>query len=282
MVYEALKALTEISSLNIIQESVQITQLKNILPLILHPNTWIRGEVLNYLHTLIKALNTSQIYCFIKPLLKPYLNENILLIEPGHFEQFLIPPLSRIIFDFERWRHHYEISLTETDFAARKILVEGGIVEKIRSCDLNYNNEAQKLYDKEGRDYALALDTAKRVEPLNILDMLPNMQFLAQKKGGVEKDLMDLENTDDFIEQYYYPYAYTQGLSALDSFTSTNLGLNPQPIFETKPNMNISYKEYYKYYKVHWIHKALNFSLSQQTIELGDTVIIYVYIYIYI
>ena len=54
--------------------------LEKLLPFLLHPNTWIREEALNFVvilcdHKNTKLLNKAEVYCMVRNKLKPYLQD---------------------------------------------------------------------------------------------------------------------------------------------------------------------------------------------------------------
>lgn len=61
---------------NIVNHSL----LEKLLPFLLHPNTWIREETLNFVvilcdHQHTQLLSKAEVYCMVRNKLKPYLQD---------------------------------------------------------------------------------------------------------------------------------------------------------------------------------------------------------------
>lgn len=86
-------------------------RLDRLLPFLLHPNTWIREETLNFIlilsdHENTKLLTKAEVFCVIRKELKPYLRDaesaNLILLSSSTARD-LLPllrtPLSRNTFE---------------------------------------------------------------------------------------------------------------------------------------------------------------------------------------
>ena len=74
-----IKALNKLLDFKLISKKNALENLDKLLPFLLHPNTWIRKEVITYIQKLcdpsIRILNTAEAYCLVKPKLKKYLRK---------------------------------------------------------------------------------------------------------------------------------------------------------------------------------------------------------------
>lgn len=107
--------------------------LDKLLPFLLHPNTWIREETLNFIlilsdHQNTKLLTKAEVYCVIGRKLRPFL-QNVesthQILFSGSQTKELLPllraPLSRNIFesmakaDHKKFENLMEQKLSDTD-----------------------------------------------------------------------------------------------------------------------------------------------------------------------
>eukprot|EP01132_Coremiostelium_polycephalum_P010002 gene10002-12267_t len=97
---KALSSLAELCSLGLLRKAILLELLLKTSPLLLHPNTWIRYRVISLITKICGSLSKTDIYCYVKPKLAPFLvaeisdniTESILL-------QLLLPPISRESFN---------------------------------------------------------------------------------------------------------------------------------------------------------------------------------------
>jgi phosphoinositide-3-kinase regulatory subunit 4 len=80
VVFEMVKSLTKLLEFKLISKQDAFENLDRLLPLLLHPNTWIREETINYIKFLAdpknEILTSAETYCLVRPKIKKYLNKN--------------------------------------------------------------------------------------------------------------------------------------------------------------------------------------------------------------
>jgi hypothetical protein len=115
------------------KDTVSHHLLDKLLPFLLHPNTWIREETLNFImvlsdHENTKLLTKAEVFCVIRRKLKPYLQDsesaNLFLLSsstPRDLLPQLRAPLSRNTFesmvktDHKKFEHQQQLKLSDTD-----------------------------------------------------------------------------------------------------------------------------------------------------------------------
>ena len=75
VVLESVKCFKELVKLKLLTEERERSNLIKIMPLAIHPNLWIREEVIEFLGALLDKNNSIDIYCYIQPLINKYLKE---------------------------------------------------------------------------------------------------------------------------------------------------------------------------------------------------------------
>ena len=108
VVYEMLNTLTKLVEFRLLSKTDSLSILDELLPFLLHPNTWIREQTINFIQALSdpknEILSKAQAYCLIRPKLKKYLGkyEKVYDICGGDLtKEKLKPHLSREVYDSE-------------------------------------------------------------------------------------------------------------------------------------------------------------------------------------
>lgn len=75
-----IKSLKKLLEFRLISKKEALENLEKLLPFLLHPNTWIREETINFIQYLADPVNNilspAESYCLIRPKLKKYLAKN--------------------------------------------------------------------------------------------------------------------------------------------------------------------------------------------------------------
>ena len=251
--------------------------LRKMLPFLLHPNKWIQEEVLNYIYSLTEVFTQAQTFCFVRPLLFPYLKENIILIKKGDFEPFLRESLSRLIFDFEVRGRTYDLVRTKEDNHSLTLMEE--ILKYLKLYESNYNYEQVKR-DQYAK-YEKTIQRIKRYKGRSLWDVLKlNKQTVTRVRTTISKHSKeenknltfdtskflfdDLEDIDDYIDKLYYEFKTGEYTNSIKE----NFGLNSLNNYRRNTRMKGSRETWYRTYHSQWIRKALNF--AHENIELGQ------------
>ena len=75
-IYEMIKAITILLQNDFLDTKKGVEMFNQIIPLILHPNIWIRDEFIEFANVLFSKITQSEIYTFIREIIKPYLKVN--------------------------------------------------------------------------------------------------------------------------------------------------------------------------------------------------------------
>ncbi|CAD5215397.1 unnamed protein product [Bursaphelenchus xylophilus] len=101
VIYETLKSLYFLCDDNKLEKSVIVKIMREVCPFLVHPNKWLRIQVINLLSVLDASFPLADMYCKLMPLVKKYLRENLIrLNERSVVASCLVKPISRQIWDF--------------------------------------------------------------------------------------------------------------------------------------------------------------------------------------
>ena len=70
-----------------------------ISPLLCHPNSWVRHGAIGFFAAVSRQFGDAQVFCFVRPLLRPFLSRPLLSLDAEHLAAALRPPASRRVFD---------------------------------------------------------------------------------------------------------------------------------------------------------------------------------------
>jgi hypothetical protein len=95
VVDQTIAALACLCELGLFKNHTMIDLCEKCLPMLLHPNVWIRYGVIGVVDALATQLGAAQVYCFVLPLLRPFLVHDIIYITKNTVLQSVLPPVSR-------------------------------------------------------------------------------------------------------------------------------------------------------------------------------------------
>lgn len=129
VVFEMIRTLTKLLEFKLLSKPVCLENLDKLLPFLLHPNTWIRSETIEFIKFMAdpknQILTKAEGYCLIRPKLKKYLAENEKVYEiygDDLQESKLRPPLSKEVYEREirvQGTINADYSLSEDDKYAK-------------------------------------------------------------------------------------------------------------------------------------------------------------------
>ncbi|KAL5523732.1 hypothetical protein ACEPAG_7905 [Sanghuangporus baumii] len=99
-VAKVLSTLTTLSELGLFQKMRLWELMSSTLPLMYHPNSWIRQGASLFIASAAKALPTTDVWCILYPSLKHFLRSEIRSVEVQAILKALKSPLPRHIYDF--------------------------------------------------------------------------------------------------------------------------------------------------------------------------------------
>ncbi len=148
-IYEMIKSMHMLLKMNYLETKSAIDLFKKILPYILHPNTSIRNEVINFAVSLIKNQTPAEIYTHLRPDLKNYIAIPFLTINNELLKNNVKDKLSRIIYELNIKGIKYILQPNLEDKEAYSLLE---LIINIGKMGLQNgkNNENEKLqFDKQ-------------------------------------------------------------------------------------------------------------------------------------
>ncbi|KAI8905706.1 hypothetical protein DFJ77DRAFT_435262 [Powellomyces hirtus] len=99
VVEKVLSALTSLGELGLLQKPKLKELASIVLPLVCHPNTWIRYGAVAFVACVARLLPPIDVRCVLYPMVKPYLQTNIAQIDQISLLESLKAPISRILYD---------------------------------------------------------------------------------------------------------------------------------------------------------------------------------------
>ncbi|XP_048405605.1 phosphoinositide 3-kinase regulatory subunit 4 isoform X2 [Stegostoma tigrinum] len=101
VIYKALKALTCMCQLGLLQKPHIYEFASDIAPFLCHPNLWIRYGAVGFITVVAQHLNIADVYCKLMPYLNPFISQPIIQIDKEIvLLSVLKEPVHRSIFDY--------------------------------------------------------------------------------------------------------------------------------------------------------------------------------------
>ncbi|KAJ3162439.1 Serine/threonine-protein kinase [Geranomyces michiganensis] len=99
VVEKVLSALTSLAELGLLQKPKLKDLAAIVLPLVCHPNTWIRYGAVSFVACVSRLLPQIDVRCVLYPMVKPHLDLDIAQLDEISLLESLKPPISRILYD---------------------------------------------------------------------------------------------------------------------------------------------------------------------------------------
>ncbi|KAJ9451187.1 putative serine/threonine-protein kinase VPS15 [Diplonema papillatum] len=99
VVHEALNSLSKLSALGMLDKKALVDLSEVVVPLLLHPSNWIRTGALDFFASMGAQLSHVDLFCFILPILKPFLKYPVPELAKETLEAALVPRIPRQVFD---------------------------------------------------------------------------------------------------------------------------------------------------------------------------------------
>ncbi|KAJ1558920.1 Serine/threonine-protein kinase [Nowakowskiella sp. JEL0078] len=99
VVEKVLNALTSLGELGLLHKPKLKELAYVVLPLVWHPNVWIRYRSTAFVACVAKLLPVIDVRCILYPMLRPYLKADIFEINDVSLLEFLKEPVSRVLYD---------------------------------------------------------------------------------------------------------------------------------------------------------------------------------------
>lgn len=101
VISKTLTAMTDLAELGLLQKQMCYELIQETVPLLCHPNLWLRQGTVGFVCAVARTLNLADVHCKLAPLLQPFLQQQIIQVDQ---EVVLLDavktPLSRVMFDY--------------------------------------------------------------------------------------------------------------------------------------------------------------------------------------
>ncbi|XP_054707486.1 phosphoinositide 3-kinase regulatory subunit 4-like [Uloborus diversus] len=101
VISKALCALSELTKLGLVQKQMLYDLVNEAIPLLIHPNLWIKQAAIGFICVVAKSLNLADVQCKLVPLLQPFLKHQVIQVDQ---ELVLLnavqDPLPRCLLDY--------------------------------------------------------------------------------------------------------------------------------------------------------------------------------------
>ncbi|KAI8827076.1 uncharacterized protein EV422DRAFT_549569 [Fimicolochytrium jonesii] len=99
VVEKVLNSLTSLAELGLLQKPKAKELVATVLPLVCHPNTWIRYGAIAFIACAARLLPEIDVRCALYPTIKPFLKVDTPYLNEINILESLKPPISRILYD---------------------------------------------------------------------------------------------------------------------------------------------------------------------------------------
>ncbi|KAL6072824.1 Serine/threonine-protein kinase, variant 2 [Balamuthia mandrillaris] len=96
---KAVNCMASLCELGLFRKPVLIEIAGRTAPMLFHPNVWIRFGVVAIMAAIAKQLSVADVYCFLIPILRPFLLSDIVDVTAQSLLEALKPPVSRVNFE---------------------------------------------------------------------------------------------------------------------------------------------------------------------------------------
>uniref|UniRef100_A0A131YJM6 non-specific serine/threonine protein kinase n=1 Tax=Rhipicephalus appendiculatus TaxID=34631 RepID=A0A131YJM6_RHIAP len=101
IISKALKALTELAEMGLFRKQMLYELTAETIPLLYHPNLWIRQNTVGFVCAVTKTLSLADIQCKLRPMLQPYLKRSVVEMDKEvAMLNALQDPLPRSLYDY--------------------------------------------------------------------------------------------------------------------------------------------------------------------------------------
>jgi hypothetical protein len=234
-ILELINSMQLLLNMEYLETSLGINFLKKILPLIMHPNLWIRNEVINFASTLISHLSQGEVFTYLRPDLKNYLCMPLIIITPDLLKKATKSRLSRVIYELACKNINYFFLKNEEDEAAffhlneiiklsQESRLNDGIIKINKTPEVqitrlkaileetNVMNIVKKEFSKFIKYYSHNHDDLKILEKaflgklISLSNILPSITLPCQKNRRISVNFSTL--TDNILSQENFKLKY--------------------------------------------------------------------------
>jgi len=268
LIFEVIKCFTNFVKMKLIPKNDMIKLYGEFAPLVLHPNNWIRCVVIDYCKEVNNSLADLEVFLSLREILQKYVKDFMMITSTDPFYDFLMQPLSRIIFDLIEAGISEPLFYTENDECTRPLFEDSFKFENIGKIE--DTNIRKKRYD----NYMNKLKAGCKSLTLNCIGSTLNLAAAGQLpilQESSDKSTFTLCNGFEVHEKeadYYIDKQYImQIIPNATSFYNDNNGFNSIQNYLNYLSTNKSPFTWKDYYKSASICKALKFYAQDEENE---------------
>ena len=266
VLYYVIKCFIQFIKIELLEKEEKIELYTKFSALLVHPNKWLKCAAIEYCKTAGESLNPSEFFVRLRIMLHGFVRNFIMVTSSDPFQEFLIPPLTRVSIDLLEGNIKERINYTANDEFA-KVMLEN----KYNIVDLKaaYQPEEKKYeYD----EYVAEIKSVYKKSPIDCIgrNTVNNLTLSMQTEhgsrllGNIHNSITSINDQfeineveiDDYIDSHYVMHSVPDP----NLFFLDNNGLNPSKCYQNFLNLEV--KENIKwrtYFKNSSICKALNF-----------------------
>lgn len=233
-IYELCCAINKLIKNEYISSIQGITLFLSVLPFLVHPNMWIRKEVMEIFSSLTEVLNPNEVFIYLYSPIKDYLEIPVIQMTPEIIRNFTKPRLCRTFFQLELGNFEYKFKVAiEQDMKYIKLM------DKIKS----------EIIFLEGITSNQKVEDYKQVYQGRTLYDVLTKEFQIFKNNNQFEELSDI-NQSFFGKVFWFS----------DSLSNYSLPmyLNNREIVYKEDNKLISIEQF----KLRYLFKTLGISLK--------------------
>lgn len=256
-IYEMIHTMHLLLKMEYLETFRGIDLFKKILPFIMHPNIWIRNEVINFGITLINLLSEGEVYTYLRPDFKNYLYMPFIILTSDLIKGVTKERLSRVIYELYKKEIDYFFQRNFEDEEAFQLLE--GVLNFGRE-NSKYNDEQINSNDLESKLVRLRAS----LEGINASTIVKKEFAKVVKYYNNQEDIRFLERT--FLGKLISLSSIIQTLS-LPASSSRRFSVNFSLL-----NDNVLSQENFK---IKYLFKALDIVVKEEVLDEIDAEVSY-------
>ncbi|KAL1417642.1 hypothetical protein MTO96_026690 [Rhipicephalus appendiculatus] len=156
IISKALKALTELAEMGLFRKQMLYELTAETIPLLYHPNLWIRQNTVGFVCAVTKTLSLADIQCKLRPMLQPYLKRSVVEMDKEvAMLNALQDPLPRSLYDY-LVRGKHQPPLSDVDHQLKSVyrrLQSDGVTEAMEDKIVAMKEHLTKIHKYKRRSY---------------------------------------------------------------------------------------------------------------------------------
>lgn len=266
-IYEMIHTMHLLLKMEYLETLKGIELFKKILPFIMHPNLWIRNEVIEFSNTLINILSQGEVYTYLRPDFKNYLFMPCVIITKDLIKKCTKERLSRVIYQLECRNIKYFFPRNEEDEVAFQFLQD--IIESCKDSNYNYNQMIGDMNSSPSNNNVNNLPSLLEAQLVRIRASLEGISVSNIIKKEFTKFIKHIDkNLDDikFLERTFIGKLISLSnilhILRLPSSRTRKCSIDYNPMSDNILNQDN--------FKIKYIFKALNIVVKEDILDQID------------